>query len=169
MAKSLRSRSSKVNKRNLRSKVFGHVEEERKQRLSAKLLELSSKTSEGDTSTSTESTKGTCRWHITFSISSADLRREAGKHQDQMAIDLLGSPNVGGIAPSQDPLPDQIGRSAEVQTPTSSLAVPKKSRRVEKRSHSKSKAAMVFPTYTKGKRLGPRLSARGRKQSLKPH
>ena len=86
-----------------------------------------------------------------------------------MAIDTSGSPNSGGIIPSQDPLPNQIGRPAEVQTTGSSLAVPKRSRRVEKQSRSKSKAAMVFPTYSKGKRLGPRLSARGRKQSLKPH
>lgn len=43
MAKGLRSSRNKVNNSKLRSKIFGPVEDERKQRLSAKLLELASK------------------------------------------------------------------------------------------------------------------------------
>ena len=43
MAKGLRSSRNKVNNSKLRSNVFGPVEDERKQRLSAKLLELASK------------------------------------------------------------------------------------------------------------------------------
>lgn len=43
MAKGLRSSTKKVNKSNLRRKVFGPVENARKQRLSAKLMELASK------------------------------------------------------------------------------------------------------------------------------
>ena len=43
MAKGLRSSRNKANNSKLRSKVFGPVEDERKQRLSAKLLELASK------------------------------------------------------------------------------------------------------------------------------
>ena len=43
MAKGLRSSRNKINNSKLRSKVFGPVEDERKQRLSAKLLELASK------------------------------------------------------------------------------------------------------------------------------
>ena len=43
MAKGLRSSRTKVNNSKLRSKIFGPVEDERKQRLSAKLLELASK------------------------------------------------------------------------------------------------------------------------------
>lgn len=42
MAKGLRSRSKKSNKTCLRQKVFGPVENARKERLSAKLLELAS-------------------------------------------------------------------------------------------------------------------------------
>lgn len=42
MAKSLRSRIKKSNKTCLRQKVFGPVENARKERLSAKLLELAS-------------------------------------------------------------------------------------------------------------------------------
>ena len=40
MAKGLRASSKKANKSNLRSKVFGPVEEARNERLSKKLLEL---------------------------------------------------------------------------------------------------------------------------------
>ena len=40
MAKGLRSKVKKVNKQRLRSNVFGPVEEARKERLSAKLIEL---------------------------------------------------------------------------------------------------------------------------------
>lgn len=43
MAKGLRSSRNKINNSKLRSKIFGPVEDERKQRLSAKLLELASK------------------------------------------------------------------------------------------------------------------------------
>lgn len=42
MAKSLRSHKTKTNNSKLRSRVFGPVEEARKERLSAKLLELAS-------------------------------------------------------------------------------------------------------------------------------
>lgn len=42
MAKSLRSSRNKANKSKLRSNVFGPAETERKERLSAKLLELAS-------------------------------------------------------------------------------------------------------------------------------
>ena len=43
MAKGLRSSRNKTNNLMLRSKVFGPVEDARKERLSAKLLELASK------------------------------------------------------------------------------------------------------------------------------
>ena len=43
MAKGLRSSTKKANRTQLRSGVFGPVEEARKERLSAKLLELASK------------------------------------------------------------------------------------------------------------------------------
>jgi hypothetical protein len=43
MAKGLRSSTKKANRTQLRSRVFGPVEEARKERLSAKLLELASK------------------------------------------------------------------------------------------------------------------------------
>lgn len=42
MAKGLRSSTIKANKSSLRKKIFGPVENARKQRLSAKLLELAS-------------------------------------------------------------------------------------------------------------------------------
>lgn len=47
MAKGLRSSAKKANKARLRSRVFGPVEEARKERLSAKLLETVSKPSTG--------------------------------------------------------------------------------------------------------------------------
>ncbi len=43
MAKGLRASTKKANKKILRQKVFGPVEDARKERLSAKLLELASK------------------------------------------------------------------------------------------------------------------------------
>lgn len=43
MAKGLRSSTKKANRTQLRSQIFGPVEEARKERLSAKLLELASK------------------------------------------------------------------------------------------------------------------------------
>ena len=42
MAKGLRSSRNKANNRKLKAKVFGPVEDARKERLSAKLLELAS-------------------------------------------------------------------------------------------------------------------------------
>ena len=40
--------------------------------------------------------------------------------------------------------------------------------RIHKKRRGKARAAIVFPTYKKGKRTGPNLNARQRKQSLKP-
>ena len=40
--------------------------------------------------------------------------------------------------------------------------------RVQKRGRGKAKAAMVFPIYRKGKRVGLRFRAKERKKSLRP-
>jgi len=47
-------------------------------------------------------------------------------------------------------------------------STPRGTKRIEKKGRSKAKASMVFPVYKKGRRVGPRLSARQKKQSLKP-
>lgn len=47
-------------------------------------------------------------------------------------------------------------------------STPQGTKRIEKKGRSKAKASMVFPVYKKGRRVGPRLSARQKKQSLKP-
>ena len=52
---------------------------------------------------------------------------------------------------------DQADRPSSTREPSSS--------RVQKRRRGKARAAMVFPIYRKGKRVGPRLSARERKKS----
>ena len=43
MAKGLRSRTGKINRSTLRSRIFGQIEKARKERLSAKLLELAAR------------------------------------------------------------------------------------------------------------------------------
>ena len=40
--------------------------------------------------------------------------------------------------------------------------------RIQKKGRSKAKAAMVFPVYKKGRRIGPRLSKMQRRKSLRP-
>ena len=40
--------------------------------------------------------------------------------------------------------------------------------RVQKKGRGKAKAAMVFPVYKKGTRVGPRLTKRQKKASLRP-
>jgi hypothetical protein len=63
MAKGLRSSRNKANNLKLRSKVFGPVEDARKDRLSAKLLELASKPKE-KTEDDIEMVDGGKGWHL---------------------------------------------------------------------------------------------------------
>lgn len=58
---------------------------------------------------------------------------------------------------------DQITEPNSASRPTT-----RNTKRVEKRGRVKAKASMVFPVYKKGRRIGPRLTARQKKQSLKP-
>ena len=41
-------------------------------------------------------------------------------------------------------------------------------RRNEKKGKSKAKAAMIFPVFKKGRKIGPRLTARQKRISLRP-
>lgn len=58
---------------------------------------------------------------------------------------------------------DQIIEAKSASRPTT-----RNTKRVEKRGRVKAKASMVFPVYKKGRRIGPRLTVRQKKQSLKP-
>ena len=176
MAKGLRSKVKKVNKQKLRFSVFGPVEEARKERLSTKLLELASKQDANGTATldriekrklTLNATKLACHLLIPAgptNFTDCTLRSETslgeeGRYRDRpmnraytnwrfllaMELDHPDDPTV-----------------TKPQTP-------KASNRIQKRARSKAKAAMVFPIYKKGKRVGPHLSSRQRKQSLKPH
>ena len=57
----------------------------------------------------------------------------------------------------------------QVKQPSSAMAsISRANGQIQKRGRGKARAAMVFPVYKKGKRVGPRLSARERKKSLRP-
>ena len=60
----------------------------------------------------------------------------------------------------------------DVDQPTGSSGYADKSKRgekrIQKRGRDKAKAAMVFPVYKKGRKIGPRLSARQKRNSLRP-
>lgn len=44
----------------------------------------------------------------------------------------------------------------------------KSSGRIQKRGRNKARASTVFPVYKKGKRIGPHLSMKQRRKSLRP-
>jgi len=50
----------------------------------------------------------------------------------------------------------------------SAATTTRSSGRVQKKGRGKAKAAMVFPVYKRGRRVGPRLSKTQRRKSLKP-
>ena len=173
MAKGLRSRVKKVNKQKLRSNVFGPVEEARKERLSAKLLELASNSYEKEKTTSDSVAKSKITTHSPNLACHAENR-------------LPGTTSTTTSTPGPAISRDKEGRSINqliarayakrVHRPDVELDVPTISKiqnqntavRIAKRGRSKSKAAMVFPVFRLGKRVGLHLSSRQRKQNLKP-
>ncbi|KAK0512947.1 hypothetical protein JMJ35_004964 [Cladonia borealis] len=139
MAKGLRSSRNKANNSKLRSNIFGPVEDERKQRLSAKLLELASKpaTKAGEDAKMVDEQEPT---------SPKEAEAEADIHSNEQEMDV--EQDNGSI------------KDAESR--------PRSSGRIQKKGRGKAKAAMIFPVYRKGKRVGPHLNKRQRRKSLRP-
>lgn len=69
--------------------------------------------------------------------------------------------NTGDVSTDMD-----VEQATEFKTAMKST--PRIAKRIEKKGRGKAKASMVFPVYKKGRRVGPRLSTRQKKQSLKP-
>lgn len=130
MAKGLRSSRNKANNSRLRSKVFGPIESARKERLSAKLVELASKSQ----TTFRQDMNMTDGGKSTTQEASNESEEHTPASKEEMDIDQ---------AKDHCSTVKQSSRSA---------------RRVEKRS--KARAAMVFPVYRKGQRVGPRRRRR---------
>ncbi|KAM0801982.1 hypothetical protein BDR22DRAFT_846012 [Usnea florida] len=137
MAKGLRSSRNKANNSRLRSKVFAPVESARKERLSSKLHELASKP---------ETTFRQCT-NMTDGVKATT--REASKESEAYTPASKEEMNI-----------DQAQEDCSTVKQIS-----RNTRRVEKRS--KARAAMVFPVYRKGQRVGPRLRRRERQQSIR--
>ncbi|KAL2037022.1 hypothetical protein N7G274_010307 [Stereocaulon virgatum] len=139
MAKGLRSSRNKANNLKLRSRIFGPVEDARKDRLSAKLLELASKPKE-----KTEN-----------DIEMADDDKDSKRPNKKVEADLpVGEEEMDF---------DRVKNSTNA-TKSGSRA----SGRIQKRWRSKARAAMVFPVYNKGRRVGSQLNKRQRRKSLRP-
>ncbi|KAF6241569.1 hypothetical protein HO173_000280 [Letharia columbiana] len=140
MAKGLRSSRNKANKSKLRSNVFGPAESARKERLSAKLIELASKIQ----SNPEEDLKMVDREKVT----EQEIAKEPEAH-----------------VPASE---EEMDNDQAKQPSSTTELVSRSTSRVQKRGRGKARASMVFPIYKKGKRVGPRLSARDRKKSLRP-
>ncbi|KAK3169485.1 hypothetical protein OEA41_008868 [Lepraria neglecta] len=140
MAKGLRSSRNKTNNLKLRSKVFGPVEDARKERLSAKLLELASKPIE--------------KTEEDAKMIDDDKDSKQPKETESEA-DLLASEGEMDL--------DQADTSTNATNSGS-----RSSGRIQKKGRGKARAAMVFPVYKKGRRVGPQLSKRQRRKSLRP-
>ncbi|CAF9943476.1 MAG: hypothetical protein ALECFALPRED_000461 [Alectoria fallacina] len=138
MAKGLRSSRNKGNKSKLRSSVFGPVEYARKERLSAKLVELSSKPQ--------PKPDEIMKMADGEKVTTQEITNESEAH----------------VPPSEQEM--GIDQAKEPSSTTETLS----SGRVQKRERGKTRAAMMFPIYKKGKRIGPHLSVRERKKSLRP-
>lgn len=140
MAKGLRSSRNKANKSKLRSNVFGPAESARKERLSAKLIELSSKSQPK---------------------SEDDMKMANGEKVMTQEISEVSEAPVPASEEEMD-----IDQAKQPSSTTASVS--RSSGQIQKRGRGKARAAMVFPIYKKGKRVGPHLSARERKKSLRP-
>ncbi|KAL2050782.1 hypothetical protein ABVK25_009020 [Lepraria finkii] len=140
MAKSLRSSRNKTNNLKLRSKVFGPVEDARKERLSAKLLELASKPIE-------KTEEDAKMIH--------DDKESKQPKETESEADLLVSEGEMDL--------DQANTSTNA-TNSGSRSIGS----IQKKGRGKARAAMVFPVYKKGRRVGAQLSKRQRRKSLRP-
>ncbi|MCJ1458366.1 hypothetical protein MMC28_008738 [Mycoblastus sanguinarius] len=163
MAKSLRSSRKKVNKSKLRSNVFGPVENARKERLSTKLLELAtnpqSRTEDGSR------TMDEAKEPAQQKEAEPDTGPVSGEEGKAVSpdIQLLHTASLMHYVPTTDM---DIGQAKNPSSTAKSISG--KLSRVQKRERGKARAAMVFPVYKKGRKVGPHLTARQRRKSLRP-
>lgn len=172
-----------MNNSKLRSHVFGPVESARKERLSAKLLELASKPKprEDENIGMEHEEKGLPSHtidptvYIGADISNLKIPTSRNKkRQNPMIQSLLQKVRrlrSGAFhRDNADELAAPAGMDVDQVTGNNSTSrsTTRSTKRVEKRGRVKAKASMVFPVYKKGRRIGPRLTARQKKQSLKP-
>lgn len=160
MAKSLRSSRNKANKSKLRSNVFGPAEIARKERLSAKIIELASKlqSNREEGMKMADGEKGrrlSEMWPRATDISNSRLLVTTHEIPEEAEAHIPGTEDGMDIDQAKQP-------SSTTQSTSRSTS------RVQKPGRGKARAAMVFPIYRKGKRVGPRLSARETKKSLRP-
>ncbi|KAI4269608.1 MAG: hypothetical protein L6R38_007406 [Xanthoria sp. 2 TBL-2021] len=155
MAKGLRSSVKKANRSRLRSRVFGPVEEARKQRLSAKLLSKAvepSPNAKGDTMLLDGSATLPVESNTSTTNDNSSLRAEPIDRGNEGTQ----STSRGGTA-DQNPsmeldLPSQIRSSTEKHA--SRASKPRRPRR------GKAQSAMIFPVSRKGKSSGVRKRRR---------
>lgn len=131
MAKGLRASKNKVNNARLRAKVFGPAENARKERLSAKLLELASKprpATEEDTRMEVEDQVDNAK------KSEVDMEAQVKPQEEGMDLDPVRE--VASRKPSRN------------------------SDRIQKRGRHKARSSMVFPVYRKSRRARLRTKPR---------
>ncbi|MCJ1258471.1 hypothetical protein MMC24_006304 [Lignoscripta atroalba] len=126
MAKGLRSSTEKTNRSKLRSRVFRPVETARRERLSAKLLELASRPIWADV---------------------GDVRMEEatseGADQQKKQTDTKAASKV-------------LEAKMDIDGGTLARTSSRYSGRIQKKGPRKASSSMVFPAYTKGRRLRAR-------------
>ena len=105
---------------------------------------------------------------LTEPTSSKEAEAEADNHSNEqgkptayqnesVALVMLISPPFTEMDVEQD---NDSMKAAESRSRSSG--------RIHKKGRGKAKAAMVFPVYRKGKRVGPHLNKRQRRKSLRP-
>ncbi|KAK4692515.1 hypothetical protein P7C71_g4704, partial [Lecanoromycetidae sp. Uapishka_2] len=165
MAKGLRSSRNKANNSKLRSNVFGPAEDARKERLSAKLLELASKPKpeREDDALMIDRVESQLRSGQTVGLTQGlTVALAHSEEQTKARPETEAAANTEKM--ELDQADDQADDQAEESTPTAKRS----SGRIQRKGRGKAKAAMVFPVYKNGKRIGPRLSKMQRRKSLRP-
>lgn len=182
MAKSLRSSRNKANKSKLRSNVFGPAEIARKERLSAKIIELASKlqSNREEGMKMADGEKGrrlSEMWPRATDISNSRLLVTTHEIPEEAEAHIPGTEDGRRSLVMTAFVARRVNTSLYItgmdidqakQPSSTTQSTSRSTSRVQKPGRGKARAAMVFPIYRKGKRVGPRLSARETKKSLRP-
>ncbi|KAL8674620.1 MAG: hypothetical protein Q9168_000995 [Polycauliona sp. 1 TL-2023] len=150
MAKGLRSSVKKANRSRLRSRVFGPVEDARKQRLSAKLLSKAAESSpkiEEDALLPDKSATLPVESNTSTAIDDSSLRAEPVNQGIASTQSVSRDGTVDQIAPMELDSPLQIHSSTDKHAERESK---------RRRRHGKAQSAMVFASSRKGKTSGVR-------------
>lgn len=165
MAKGARASTKKANHQKLKSNVFGPVETARTERLSAKLLALASQPKPGKEDVAMVGESGGLQWPCpNGNISKIVLINRLAVTEETIPAPTK---ETEGRNSSQIHLDSKLNLYADMEVDGDAAKPTTRSKsgagRIEKRRSSSRKAAIVFPKFKNGKKIGKTGKSKSKK------